>query len=72
VPATHFSRDFFAGINIQSNQYLDLSEQGFLALHSSVPSRLHDPRVANAQKNLACHFPESPIKPTPWKIHNRR
>jgi len=61
----------FSRQNTQLNQYLDISEQGFFALHISLPSALHDLRAANAQKNLSCYFPESPGKPRPWKNHNR-
>jgi hypothetical protein len=56
VPATQVSRKFFAGTNIQSNQCLDVSEQGFLALRMSVPSDARDLRAENAEKKSLLLF----------------
>ncbi len=56
VPAARFSRIFFAGINIQSNQCLDVSEQGFLALRMSVQSDVLEQRAAYTRKKYLLLF----------------
>jgi hypothetical protein len=56
VSTTQFSRKFFAGKSIQSNQYLDVLEQGFCALRISVQSDVHDLRAANARKKSLLLF----------------